>query len=130
MVRHYVDNRRPNLDRRRRHRDRLVPVRAPVRPGHRGRRLARRVVDAARPAGRRVARPRRSSPARTVRLGRTDLLDRLTLADGAAGTDVADAALHALRAEAGTSALVVVTGDVPTDRFLRHGSPSPAARRG
>ena len=49
--------------------------------------------------------------------GRNDLLDRLTLADGAAGTDVADAALHALRAEAGTSALVVVTGNVP-DRPL------------
>ena len=32
---------------------------------------------------------------------------------------MADAALHALRAEAGTSALVVITGNVPTDRFLR-----------
>ena len=50
--------------------------------------------------------------------GRNDLLDRLTLADGAAGTVVADAALHALRAEAGTSAIVVITGNVPTDRFL------------
>ena len=50
--------------------------------------------------------------------GRNDLLDRLTLADGAAGTDVADSALHALRGEAGTSALVVITGNVPTDRFL------------
>ena len=51
--------------------------------------------------------------------GRNDLLDRLTLAHGTAGADVADAALHAVRAEAGTSALVVVTGNVPTDRFLR-----------
>ena len=45
--------------RRRRHRDRLVPLRAAVRPGDRGRRVARRVVDDARPAGRRVARPQR-----------------------------------------------------------------------
>ena len=51
--------------------------------------------------------------------GRNDLLDRLTLAHGTAGANVADAALHAVRAEAGTSALVVVTGNVPTDRFLR-----------
>jgi uncharacterized protein (DUF58 family) len=49
---------------------------------------------------------------------RNDLLDRLTLAQEAAGTDVADAALHALRGESGTSALVVITGNVPTDRFL------------
>ena len=47
MVRHYVDNRRPQPHRRRRHRDRLVPVRARVRRRHRDRRLARRVVDAA-----------------------------------------------------------------------------------
>ena len=58
--------------------------------------------------------------------GRNDLLDRLTLADGATGTDVGDAALHALRAEAGTSALVVITGNVPTDRFL---SMATVARR-
>ena len=69
MVRHYVDNRRPEPHRRRRHRDRLVPVGAAVRPGDRGRRVARRVVDDARPAGRRVARPRPSSPASTARSG-------------------------------------------------------------
>jgi uncharacterized protein (DUF58 family) len=51
--------------------------------------------------------------------GRNDLLDRLTLAHGTTGADVADAALHAVHAEAGTSALVVVTGNVPSDRFLR-----------
>jgi hypothetical protein len=50
--------------------------------------------------------------------GRNDLLDRLTLAEGTASTVVADSALHAVRAEAGTSALVVITGNVPTDRFL------------
>ena len=51
--------------------------------------------------------------------GRNDLLDRLTLASRRPAADVADAALHALRAEAGTSALVVITGNVPTARFLR-----------
>jgi uncharacterized protein (DUF58 family) len=57
---------------------------------------------------------------------RNALLDRLTLAQDAAGTDVADAALHALRGESGTSALVVITGNVPTDRFL---TMSTVARR-
>jgi hypothetical protein len=58
--------------------------------------------------------------------GRNDLLDRLTLAEEAAGTDVADAALHALRGESATSALVVITGNVPTYRFL---TTSTIARR-
>jgi uncharacterized protein (DUF58 family) len=49
---------------------------------------------------------------------RNDLLDRLTLAEEAVGTDIADAALHALHGETATSALVVITGNVPTDRFL------------
>ncbi len=49
---------------------------------------------------------------------RTSVLDRLTLADGAEGTDVGASALRALRAEAGTSALVVVTGNVAPERFL------------
>jgi hypothetical protein len=57
---------------------------------------------------------------------RNDLLDRLTLAEEAVGTDVADAALHALRGETATSALVVITGNVPTDRFL---TTSTIARR-
>ena len=42
--------------RRRRHRRRVVRVRRRARPGHRGRRLARRLVDAARSAGGGVAR--------------------------------------------------------------------------
>ena len=50
---------------------------------------------------------------------RDDLLDRLTLAEGATGTDVGQSALDALRAETGTSALVVITGNLPTERFLR-----------
>lgn len=50
---------------------------------------------------------------------RNDLLDRLTLAEETTGTDIGEAALDALRAEPGTSALVVITGNVPTDRFLR-----------
>lgn len=57
---------------------------------------------------------------------RNDLLDRLTLAEETTGTDIGEAALHALRAEPTTSALVVVTGNVPTERFLRMAS---AARR-
>ncbi|MFV0308274.1 MAG: DUF58 domain-containing protein [Desertimonas sp.] len=47
------------------------------------------------------------------------LLDRLTVAESTSGTDVTEAALSALRAESGTSALVVITGNQPLAGFLR-----------
>jgi uncharacterized protein (DUF58 family) len=117
MVRHYVDNRRPNL---------TVVVDTEI-DAYRTERQFDLAIEVAASVG--VSSMLHGQPAavwldRAVVTGqnrpvdRTTLLDRLTLAEGAAGTDVADAALHALRAEAATSALVVVTGNVPTDRFL------------
>ena len=118
MVRHYVDNRRPNL---------TVVVDTEI-DSYRSERQFDLAIEVAASLG--VSSLLHGQPVavwldRDVVIGqnrpagRNDILDRLTLAEGAAGTDVADAALHALRAEAGTSALVVVTGNVPTDRFLR-----------
>ena len=118
MVRHYVDNRRPNL---------TVVVDTEI-DSYRSERQFDLAIEVAASIGissllhgqpvaiwlDRAVVTGQNRPA-----GRNDILDRLTLAGGATGTDVGDAALHALRAEAGTSALVVVTGNVPTDRFLR-----------
>jgi uncharacterized protein (DUF58 family) len=117
MVRHYVDNRRPNI---------TVVVDTEI-DSYRSEQQFDLAIEVAASLG--VSSLLHGQPAavwidRDVVIGqnrpagRTDLLDRLTLAEGATGTDVGDAALHALRAEAGTSALVVVTGNVPTDRFL------------
>jgi uncharacterized protein (DUF58 family) len=118
MVRHYVDNRRPNI---------TVVVDTEI-DSYRAERQFDLAVEVAASIG--VSSVLHGQPIalwldREVVIGqnrpagRQDILDRLTLAEGQTGTDVADAALHALRAEAGTSALVVVTGTVPTDRFLR-----------
>jgi uncharacterized protein (DUF58 family) len=118
MVRHYVDNRRPNI---------TVVVDTEI-DSYRSERQFDLAIEVAASIG--VSSLLHGQPValwldRDVVLGqnrpagRQDILDRLTLAEGRAGTNVADAALHALRAEAGTSALVVVTGNVPTDRFLR-----------
>jgi uncharacterized protein (DUF58 family) len=117
MVRHYVDNRRPNL---------TVVVDAEI-DSYRSEQQFDLAIEVAASIG--VSSMLHGQPAavwldRDVLTGQnrpadpTSLLDRLTLAEGASGTDVSDAALHALRAESGTSALVVVTGNVPTDRFL------------
>jgi uncharacterized protein (DUF58 family) len=118
MVRHYVDNRRPSV---------TVVVDTEL-DSYRSERQFDLAIEVA--ASVAVSSLLHGQPAalwldREVVLGqnrpagRQDVLDHLTLAEGRTGTDVADAALHALRAEAGTSALVVVTGNVPTDRFLR-----------
>src|SRR5262245_32825699 len=118
MVRHYVDNRRPNI----------TVVADTEIDSYRSEQQFDLAIEVAASLG--VSSIMHGQPAavwldRDVVIGqnrpagRTDLLDCLTLAEGATGTDVADAALHAMRAEAGTSALVVVTGNVPTDRFLR-----------
>ncbi len=117
MVRHYVDNRRPNL---------TVVVDTEI-DSYRSEEQFDLAIEVAASIG--VSSMLHGQPAavwlhrdvvtgQNRPAGRNDLLDRLTLAAGTTGTDVADAALHALRAESGTSALVVVTGNVPTDRFL------------
>ena len=117
MVRHYVDNRRPNI---------TVVVDTEIE-SYRSERQFDLAIEVAASLG--VSSLLHGQPVavwldrdvvtgQNRPAGRNDILDRLTLAAGATGTDVSDAALHALRAEAGTSALVVVTGDVPTDRFL------------
>jgi uncharacterized protein (DUF58 family) len=118
MVRHYVDNRRPNI---------TVVVDTEI-DSYRSERQFDLAIEVAASLG--VSSLLHGQPVavwldrdvvtgQNRPAGRNDILDRLTLAQGATGTDVTDAALHALRAEAGTSALVVVTGNVPTDRFLR-----------
>ncbi len=118
MVRHYVDNRRPNI---------TVVVDTEI-DSYRSERQFDLAIEVAASLG--VSSLLHGQPVavwldRDIVIGqnrpagRNDILDHLTLAAGATGTDVSDAALHALRAEAGTSALVVVTGNVPTDRFLR-----------
>jgi uncharacterized protein (DUF58 family) len=125
MVRHYVDNRRPNV---------TVVVDTEI-GSYRSEQQFDLAIEVAASLG--VSSLLHGQPVavwldrevvtgQNRPAGRTDLLDRLTLAEGAAGTDVGDAALHALRAEAGTSALVVVTGNLPTDRFL---AVSTVARR-
>lgn len=118
MVRHHVDNRRPSLvavvDRERDHYadarafDTAIEVAASLGVSSL---LAEQpvaiyldheaVMGGHRPASRQA------------------LLDRLTLAEESTGTNVGDAAMSALRIEAGTSALVVITGNVPTRDFLR-----------
>lgn len=118
MVRHYVDNRRPNITvvvdteldsyRSERQFDLAIEVAASI---------AVSSLLHGQPAALWLDREVVVGQNRSA--GRQDILDHLTLARGRTGTDVADAALHALRAEVGTSALVVVTGNVPTDRFLR-----------
>ncbi len=121
MVRHYVDNRRPNM---------TVVVDTEI-DSYRSELQFDLAIEVAASLG--VSSLLSGQPfaiwldrevvaGQNRPAGRTDLLDRLTLAAGSTGTDVTDAALHALRAEAGTSALVVVTGNVPTDRFLRMAS--------
>jgi uncharacterized protein (DUF58 family) len=118
MVRHYVDNRRPNI---------TVVVDTEI-DSYRSERQFDLAIEVAASLG--VSSLLHGQPiavwldravvtGQNRPAGRNDILDRLTLAEGATGTDVSDAALHALRAESGTSALVVVTGNVPTDRFLR-----------
>ena len=118
MVRHYVDNRRPNI---------TVVVDTEIE-SYRSERQFDLAIEVAGSLG--VSSLLHGQPVavwldrdvvtgQNRPAGRNDILDRLTLAEGATGTDVADAALHALRAESGTSALVVITGNVPTDRFLQ-----------
>jgi uncharacterized protein (DUF58 family) len=117
MVRHYVDNRRPNI---------TVVVDTEI-DSYRSEQQFDLAIEVAASLG--VSSLLHGQPiavwldrevvtGQNRPTGRTDLLDRLTLAEGTTGTDVGDASLHALRAESGTSALVVVTGNVPTDRFL------------
>lgn len=121
MVRHYVDNRRPIL---------TVVVDTEI-DSYRSELQFDVAIEVAASLG--VSSLMQGQPLalwlnRDVLMGqnrpstRQTLLDRLTLAEGATGTDISDAALHALRAESGTSALVLVTGNVPTDRFLRMAS--------
>ena len=125
MVRHYVDNRRPNVTA-------VVDTEIDSYTSEREFDVAIEIAASLGGSSLLHGQPVAIWLDRDVVMGqnrpaaRNDLLDRLTLADGAAGTDVADAALHALRAEAGTSALVVITGNVPTDRFL---TMATAARR-
>ncbi len=125
MVRHYVDNRRPNLTA-------VVDTEIASYPSEREFDVAIEIAASLGVSSLLHGQPVAIWLDRDVVMGqnrpagRNDLLDRLTLADGATGTDAADAALHALRAEAGTSALVVITGNVPTDRFL---SMATVARR-
>jgi uncharacterized protein (DUF58 family) len=125
MVRHYVDNRRPNL---------TVVVDTEI-DSYPSERQFDTAIEIAASLG--VSSMVNGQPVAIWLDGdevmgkyrpatRTALLDRLTLAEGAAGTDVSDSALRALRTETGTSALVVVTGNVPTERFLRM---STVARR-
>ena len=118
MVRHHVDNRRPNL----------TAVVDTEQDHYADDRAFDTAVEIAASLG--VSSMMAGQPVavwldRHALLGlhrpavRNDLLDGLTLATGAAGTDVAQSALDALRTEQGTSALVVITGNVPTERFLR-----------
>ena len=118
MVRHYVDNRRPNL---------TVVVDTEI-DSYPSERQFDTAIEIAASLG--VSSMVNGQPVAIWLDGeevmgkyrpatRNALLDRLTLAEGAAGTDITDSALRALRTETGTSALVVVTGNVPTERFLR-----------
>ena len=117
MVRHHVDNRRPNL---------TVVVDTEAPRTRRSASSTRRSRSPPRSPSRRWSAASRCPCTSTARsswgtsgpASRTSVLDRLTLADGAEGTDVGASALRALRAEAGTSALVVVTGNVAPERFL------------
>jgi len=117
MVRHYVDNRRPNLTA-------VVDTAIESFPSEREFDVAVEIAASLGVSSLLHGQPvavwldRQVVMGQNKPAGRNDLLDRLTLAEGAASTVVADAALHALRAETGTSALVVITGNVPTDRFL------------
>ncbi len=118
MVRHYVDNRRPN-----------IPVVIDTEIADYaddigfdtaleiGASITLSSMTAGQPVSLWLGRELvygRNKPA-----GRNDILDRLTLAEQETGTDVGAAALAALRAEPATSALVVVTGNAPTQRLLQ-----------
>lgn len=118
MVRHYVDNRRPSLaavvDRERDH-----------FPDERSFDTAIEIAASLGVSSLLAEQPVAVYLDHEVVMGghrpasRQALLDRLTLAEPTTGTDVGDAAMHALRTESGTSALVVITGNVPTRDFLR-----------
>ena len=118
MVRHHVDNRRPNLTA-------VIDTEIDHYADERSFDTAIEIAASLGVSSMMAAQPVAVWLDREVLLGlhrpavRDDLLDRLTLAEGASGTDVGRSALDALRAESGTSALVVVTGNVPTERFLR-----------
>jgi uncharacterized protein (DUF58 family) len=117
MVRHYVDNRRPNLTV-------VVDDDAASYASEAGFETAIEVVASLAVTSMLAQQPVAAYVGRAVQLGqnkptgRTGLLDRLTLVQPVDDGDVADAGLHALRGESGTSALVIVTGNVPTGRFL------------
>ena len=117
MVRHYVDNRRPNLTV-------VVDDDAASYVSEEGFETAIEVAASLAVTSMLAQQPIAAYVGRAVQLGqnrptgRTGLLDRFTLVEAGDDGDVADAGLHALRSEAGTSALVIVTGNVPTDRFL------------
>ena len=125
MVRHYVDNRRPNVTA-------VVDTNVESYIDPAGFDTAIEIAASLGVSSLMAEQPvavwldREALMGQNRPAARNDLLDRLTLAEEAAGTDIADAALHALRGEAGTSALVVITGNVPTDRFL---TMSTVARR-
>ena len=94
MVRHYVDNRRPNLTA-------VVDTEIDSYPSEREFDVAIEIAASLGVSSLLHGQPVAIWLDRDVVMGqnrpagRNDLLDRLTLADGAAGTDVADAALHA-----------------------------------
>jgi uncharacterized protein (DUF58 family) len=125
MVRHYVDNRRPNVTA-------VVDTNIESYVDTAGFDTAIEIAASLGVSSLLAEQPvavwldREAVMGQNRPAARNDLLDRLTLAEEAAGTDVADAALHALRGESATSALVVITGNVPTDRFL---TTSTIARR-
>jgi uncharacterized protein (DUF58 family) len=117
MVRHYVDNRRPNVTA-------VVDTNIESYVDAAGFDTAIEIAASLGVSSLLVDQPvavwldREAVMGQNRPAGRNDLLDRLTLAVEVAGTDVADSALHALRGEQATSALVVITGNVPTDRFI------------
>jgi uncharacterized protein (DUF58 family) len=117
MVRHYVDNRRPNLTV-------VVDDDAGSYTSEAGFETAIEIAASLAVTSMLAQQPVAAYVGRAVQLGqnrpagRTALLDRFTLVEASEGGNVADAGLHATRGESGTSALVIVTGNVPTDRFL------------
>jgi uncharacterized protein (DUF58 family) len=117
MVRHYVDNRRPNVTA-------VVDTNIESYTDAAGFDTAIEIAASLGVSSLMAEQPvavwldREAVMGQNRPAARNDLLDRLTLAEEVAGTDVADAALHAVRGEKATSALVVITGNVPTDRFI------------
>lgn len=118
MVRHHVDNRRPNLtavvDLER---DHYADARAFDTAIEVAGSLGVSSLLAEQPASVYLDRTAVISPRQPA--SRQTLLDRLTVAEETTGTDVTDAALAALRVETGTSALVVITGNQPLGDLLR-----------